>query len=150
MAIFLIIPFFRSRNRLTEFPMDSKEFIHLRKKLNKTQKQMAQLLGTSIKAIHSYEQAWRSVPASVERQMFFLLSRLGENRKRRKPCWTIKKCSRDQKKQCPAWEFKAGDLCWFINGTVCEGIIQKSWKEKMKICRSCEVFSNLLADSTTK
>ena len=150
MAIFLFIPFFRSSNRVTGFPMDSKEFIHLRKKLNKTQKQMAQLLGTSIKAIHSYEQAWRSVPASVERQMFFLISRLGEDPKRRKPCWVIKKCSPDQKKQCPAWEFKAGDLCWFINGTVCEGIVQKSWKEKMKICRSCEVFSNLLADSPTK
>ena len=124
--------------------MDSKEFIHLRKKLNKTQKQMAQLLGTSIKAIHSYEQAWRSIPASVERQMFFLLSRLGGDPKRRKPCWVIKKCSPDQKKQCPAWEFKAGELCWFINGTVCEGIVQKSWEEKMEICRSCEVFSYLL------
>jgi hypothetical protein len=33
--------------------MDSKEFIYFRKKLNKTQKQMAQLLGTSLKAIHS-------------------------------------------------------------------------------------------------
>jgi DNA-binding XRE family transcriptional regulator len=44
--------------------MDSKEFIYFRKKLNKTQKQMAQLLGTSIKAIHSYEQGWRTVPPS--------------------------------------------------------------------------------------
>ena len=124
--------------------MDSKEFIRLRKKLNKTQKQMAQLLGTSLKAIHSYEQAWRSVPASVERQMYFLESNIDENRERRKPCWVIKKCSPDQKKQCPAWEFKAGDLCWFINGTVCEGNVQSDWKEKMKICRSCEVFSRLL------
>ena len=130
--------------------MDSKEFIHLRKKLNKTQKQMAQLLGTSLKAIHSYEQAWRSVPAAVERQMYFLVSRRVENPKRRKPCWVIKKCSPDQRKQCPAWEFKAGDLCWFINGTVCEGIVQKSWKDKMKICRSCEVFFYLLPDSTAK
>ena len=124
--------------------MDSKEFIRLRKKLNKTQKQMAQLLGTSLKAIQSYEQAWRSVPASVERQMYFLVSKIDENRERRKPCWVIKKCSPDQKKQCPAWEFKAGDLCWFINGTVCEGSVQSDWKEKMKICRSCEVFSHLL------
>ena len=130
--------------------MDSIEFIHLRKKLNKTQKQMAQLLGTSLKAIHSYEQAWRSVPAAVERQMYFLVSRMDENRKRRKPCWAIKKCSPDQRRQCPAWEFKAGDLCWFINGTVCEGIVQKNWQDKMKICRSCEVFSILLADSTAK
>ena len=130
--------------------MDSKKFTHLRKKLNKTQKQMAQLLGTSIKAIHSYEQAWRSIPASVERQMYFLVSRMDENRKRRKSCWVTKKCSPDQRKQCPAWEFKAGDLCWFINGTVCEGMVQKSWQEKMKICQSCEVFSYLVLDRTTK
>ena len=142
--MFLFIPFLRSSNKLTEFPMDSKEFIRLRKKLNRTQKQMAQLLGTSLKAIHSYEQAWRSVPAAVERQMYFLVSKIDENRERRKPCWVIKKCSPDQKKQCPAWEFKAGDLCWFINGTVCEGSVQSDWKEKMKICRSCEVFSHLL------
>ena len=41
--------------------MDKQEFSHLRKKLNKTQKQMAQLLGVSIKAVHSYEQGWRMV-----------------------------------------------------------------------------------------
>ena len=120
--------------------MDNKEFIFLRKKLNKTQKQMALLLGISIKAIHSYEQGWLSVPPSAERQMFFLVSRIVEKRKRRKPCWAIKKCSPDQKANCPAWEFKAGNLCWFINGTICEGSVQKNWKAKMKICRSCEVF----------
>jgi len=122
------------------FPMDSKAFIFFRKKLNKTQKQIAQLLGTSLKAIHSYEQGWRSVPPSVERQIFFLVSRTSEIKKHRKTCWAIKKCSPDQKAQCPAWEFKAGKLCWFINGTICEGAVQKNWKEKMKICRSCEVF----------
>ena len=122
------------------FTMDSKEFIYFRKKLNKTQKQIAQLLGTSLKAIHSYEQGWRSVPPSAERQILFLVSRIAENRKRRKPCWAIKKCSPEQKAHCPAWEFKAGKLCWFINGTICEGSVQKNWKEKMKICRSCKVF----------
>jgi hypothetical protein len=120
--------------------MNSKEFIYFRKKLNKTQKQMAQLLGTSLKAIHSYEQGWRSVPPSAERQMLFLVSRIAENSKRRKACWAIKKCSPNHKAHCPAWEFKAGNLCWFINGTICEGSVQKNWKEKMKICRSCEVF----------
>ena len=88
----------------------------------------------------SYEQGWRSVPPSAERQIFFLVSKIPENRKRRKPCWTIKKCSPEQKAHCPAWEFKAGKLCWFINGTICEGSVQKSRNEKMKICRSCEVF----------
>ena len=124
--------------------MKSEEFKKLRKRLKRTQKQIAELLGTSLKAIHSYEQGWRNVPAYVERQMFFMVSRLAENRKSRKPCWQIKKCSTEQKKKCPAWEFKAGKMCWFINGTVCEGQVQTNWEEKMKICRSCEVLGSLL------
>jgi DNA-binding transcriptional regulator YiaG len=61
--------------------MDKTEFKFLRSKLEKTQKQMAQLLGTSLKAIHSYEQGWRTVPVHVERQIFFLVSRQKENRR---------------------------------------------------------------------
>ncbi len=124
--------------------MKDREFSKLRKRLNKTQKEMAQLLGTSIKAVHSYEQGWRSVPVHVERQMFFLISNMRGTKKLRKACWTIKECPTERKKQCPAWEFKAGKLCWFISGTICEGIVHDSWKEKMKICRSCEVFKSFL------
>ncbi|MDH4206630.1 MAG: helix-turn-helix domain-containing protein [Desulfobacteraceae bacterium] len=124
--------------------MDSKEFKKLRKKLNKTQKQMGQLLGVSLKAVHSYEQDARNIPAHVERQMFFLLSRMNGNPKGRKPCWIIKKCPPDTKLQCPTWEFRAGELCFFINGTICCGDACKGWKEKMKFCRSCEVFKSFL------
>ena len=124
--------------------MDNKEFANVRKKLNKTQKGMAQLLGTSIKAVTSYEQGWRTIPAYVERQTLFLLSRMKVNRKGQRPCWVIKKCPAERKKQCPAWEFRAGKLCWFINGTICGGVVNKNWKEKMKICRSCEVLILLI------
>ena len=125
--------------------MDKQEFALFRKKLNKTQKQMAQLLGTSLKAIHSYEQGWRNVPAHVERQLFFLISRTREKSVKQKPCWTTKNCPAKVKKKCPAWEYQAGKLCWFINGTICCGNPQTSWRDKMKICRSCEVLSSILA-----
>ncbi|MDY6970831.1 MAG: helix-turn-helix transcriptional regulator [Thermodesulfobacteriota bacterium] len=124
--------------------MDRTGFFNFRKRLNKTQAQMAQLLGTSVKAVHSYEQGWRSVPHHVERQVFFLLSKRRRNYKYLKPCWVIKDCPPDHKRQCPAWEFKAGEICWFINGTICEGAAQKNWREKMRLCRSCEVLSSLL------
>ncbi|MBT8372505.1 MAG: helix-turn-helix transcriptional regulator [Desulfobacterales bacterium] len=123
--------------------MESVEFKSYRKKLSKTQKQMAQLLGTSLKAVHSYEQGWRTIPPAVERQMFFLLSRKLRTKNSSKPCWRVKKCDPNQKKQCPAWEFKSGNLCWFINGTICDGSIHENWNEKMKICRSCEVFTSI-------
>ena len=61
--------------------MDSKEFKKLRKKIDKTQKQMAQLLGVSVKAVHSYEQGWRNISPHVERQMFFFYPELRETQK---------------------------------------------------------------------
>ncbi len=124
--------------------MDSQEFVHIRKKLEKTQKQMSQLLGTSIRAIRSYEQGWRPIPVHVERQVLFLLSNVRGSEVITKSCWTIKKCPPDRKKQCPAWEFRAGKMCWFINGTICEGKVLDDWKDKIKICRSCEVLKPLL------
>ena len=124
--------------------MTSKEFKTFRKKLGKTQRQMAQLLGVSIKAIHSYEQGWRSVPVHVERQILFLVSRLKKNIHDKKPCWDRKACPTEKKKQCPAWEFQAGDLCWFISGTICDGHVHRTWKEKMKFCRSCKVMKSML------
>ena len=123
--------------------MDNKEFSHARKKLSKTQKEMAGLLGTSVKAVQSYEQGWRFVPAHAERQIFFLLA-MRRGNKNRKPCWTVRECTSERRLECPAWEFRSGRLCWFINGTVCEGKIQKNWQKKMKICRSCEVVTALL------
>jgi len=124
--------------------MDREKLLRTRKELGKTQKQLAQLLGTSLKAIHSYEQGWRSVPVHVERQVLFLLSMKQRTSKRHKPCWTTKKCGLERKKMCPAWEFQAGHLCWFINGTICEGTVQRDWDEKMSTCRSCEVLQPLL------
>lgn len=125
--------------------MNNEEFIYFRKELGKTQKEMAELLGTSLKAVHSYEQGWRNIPASAERQLLFLVSRKKEKNKKLSPCWRIKKCPPEQKRKCPAWEFRAGKLCWFINGTICEGAVHKDWKAKMKICRKCDVFAPLLA-----
>ncbi len=124
--------------------MEKEEFVAARTRLDKTQKEMSQLLGVSVKAIYSYEQGWRSIPTHVERQMFFLLSRKRGNLALAKHCWTIKKCPPKRRKECPAYEYNAGRFCWLVNGTICECKAQKNWKEKMKICRECIVMNDLL------
>lgn len=121
--------------------MDHKEFSFLRQKLQKTQKQMADLLGTSLKAVQSFEQGWRKVPVHVERQVLFLMSARQGTPRNPRPCWDIRNCSPENREACPAWEFNVGDLCWFINGTTCLGKTQGSWVKKMKVCRACEVFA---------
>ncbi|MFC1799277.1 helix-turn-helix domain-containing protein [Thermodesulfobacteriota bacterium] len=121
--------------------MDIKEFKYFRKKLDRSQKQIAALLACSINTVHSYEQGWRNIPVHAERQILFLVSL--KNHKEIKSCWLIKNCPPEQKKKCPTWEFRARKLCWFINGTMCEGGAKKSWKEKIKFCRTCEVFNSM-------
>jgi len=122
-----------------------KEFSMARQYLGKTQTQMAQLLGVSLKAIESFEQGWRNIPVHVERQVLFLLVQKKSPRKKNRSCWVIRKCPKEMRQNCPAWEFQVGNLCWFVNGTICQGQVQKSWREKMKLCRQCEVFQTLLA-----
>ena len=124
--------------------MKATTFSKFRKKLNKTQKQMAQLLGTSIKAIHSYEQGWRTIPTHVECQLYFLLTRKLKDGKGTVACWEERSCPQEQREQCPAWEFATGDLCWFVNGTICDGTVHGSWKEKMALCRTCSIFQSVL------
>ena len=119
--------------------MNRREFSKIRHILGKSQIQMGEILGISVKAIQSFEQGWRKVPVHAERQLLFLLH-LKLNPKKRKPCWTMKQCPKEPREKCPAWEFKAGDLCWFINGTFCEGKVQKNWQKKISICRKCEIF----------
>ena len=124
--------------------MNQTDFKNLRLKLNRTQRQLAHLLGTSLKAVQSYEQGWRVIPTYVERQMFFLVSRMKEHRDTHKPCWVIKKCPSEIKKHCPAWEFQAGKFCWLISGTTCDGNVHKDWEEKMTCCRACQIIKLLL------
>jgi len=124
--------------------MTSKEFTVVRKTIGKTQKQIARLLGISIKAVHSYEQEWRSVPDHIEKQMLLLATSINTTEKRIKDCWTINRCPNSRKTKCPAWEFKRGNICWLINGTICKGKPLGTWKEKIRICRSCKVLTSRL------
>jgi DNA-binding XRE family transcriptional regulator len=124
--------------------MTKEEFSEIRGKLGKTQAQMAQLLGTSIKAIQSFEQGLRKVPVYAERQILFLLATAMAQTKKQKNCWKEKKCPLEARQICPAWEYQIGHLCWFINGTICDGTVHGSWEEKMKVCRNCKVFQDIL------
>lgn len=124
--------------------MDKKEISGIRLYLEKTQGQMASLLGVSLKAIQSFEQGWRKIPTHIERQTLFLLGMKKSPREKAKPCWETLKCPMATRRNCPAWEFRAGHLCWFINGTICQGGIQQSWRKKMEICRRCVVFQDMV------
>ena len=124
--------------------MDSKEFSQIRHYLGKTQDQLARLLCVSPKAVQSYEQGWRNIPVSAERQLLFLLSLKSSTDESNRPCWDILNCPDEWRDNCTAWEYKIGSLCWFVNGTYCQGKFNDDWEKKMETCRECEVFCKMI------
>jgi DNA-binding XRE family transcriptional regulator len=125
--------------------MNASDFTAIRKKLDKTQRDLAALLGVSQKAVCSYEQGWRSIPTHVERQLIFLLACKKSRHQLSINCWDIKKCPDEKKYSCPAWEFDSGRFCWFINGTRCDNRRQSNWSDKLQICQNCEMMKGLKA-----
>jgi len=125
--------------------LNKKEFGRIRSNLGKTQAQMAHLLGCSVKTVQSFEQGLRKIPVHVERQLLFLLScARSQGQENKGLCWEINHCPIEMRRKCPAWEFQLGHLCWFVNGTFCKGEVQVTWREKIRLCRKCEVFHQAL------
>ncbi|MCB2183304.1 MAG: helix-turn-helix transcriptional regulator [Desulfobulbaceae bacterium] len=124
--------------------MEKSELIRIRKKLEKTQKELAAILGISLQAVRSYEQGTRTIPGHVERQVIFILCQKDDTLSSARSCWDVKKCPPEQREHCPAWEFNCGTLCWFINGTICECSAKENWQDKMTVCRNCEVLATIL------
>ena len=123
--------------------MEKEDFSQLRHYLGKTQVQIARLFGVSSQAVHSFEQGWRPIPTYIERQMLFLMYLKKRSQKSLLPCWEIQNCPLEWRNNCAAWEFNAGQICWFINGTFCKGKHLNNWETKMMVCRQCEVLRKL-------
>jgi hypothetical protein len=127
------------------FCMDQRQFSEIRRYLGKSQSHMARLLGTSLKSVQSFEQGWRNIPTHAERQILFFLTMKNSNGKH--PCWETKNCPKERKEHCPAWEFHSGHLCWFISGTLCQGRVQATWRDKMGLCERCVVFRAMIPEA---
>jgi transcriptional regulator with XRE-family HTH domain len=122
--------------------MQKEKFYQIRKRLDKTQKEMAALLGVSIKTVESYEQGLRNIPVNVERIVYFLLFKLNmEKFNGKENCWDTKKCPSSTRENCIAWAAKEGFFCWFLTGKVCaheEFISRKSTVS----CFECSFFKD--------
>ena len=122
--------------------MTNDEFYLARGKLGKTQKEIADLLGISLRTVHSYEQGWRNIPEHTEKKLYFLLIHQKAKEESLTPCWEKKLCA--EKEQCPAYEFGCGHMCWYLCGTLCDCTKNACHKEKIHICKNCDIFKSLL------
>ena len=120
--------------------MDKVGFRRIRALLGKSQRDVAGLLGISLKAVESYEQGWRGIPSNVERMLYVLLFKLNEKAfALEAPCWTAKSCSEGSRKDCVAYVTGEGHFCWFFTGGLCASAKASGMGERH--CYGCAVFS---------
>lgn len=123
--------------------MKKDEFLKIREKLNKTQKEMAALLGVAGKTVESYEQGLRNIPANIARLVYFLLFKLNMDKFNGKElCWDMNKCPAHIRENCVSWAAKEGFFCWFITGKVCTH--EKFSQQPTGNCFECNFFKKNL------
>jgi hypothetical protein len=124
------------------------EFSSLRTRLQRTQREMAELLGVSLKAVESYEQGWRRIPGNIERILYFVLFKMNQNLfNSRDRCWIDKKCPPRARANCPAWIAREGLYCWFLTGKMCRSIKGTRTAKGMS-CSACNFFEKRLKKIT--
>ena len=125
--------------------IDLAEIRAIRAVLGKSQREMAQLLGISIRAVQSYEQGWRPVPPTVQRLAGVLLMTIRRHgRPAGAPCWKVRDCPPVDRADCFAYEIRAGELCWALTGTRCGEKDHPQWEKKIHHCMDCSVMSRWL------
>ncbi|HUW42333.1 MAG TPA: helix-turn-helix transcriptional regulator [Rectinemataceae bacterium] len=121
--------------------MNSETFSGLRALLGRSQRELADILGVSLKTVESYEQGWRRVPANIERILYFLLFKLNEVAlEGEEPCWEATACPDSKREHCVAYLAKEGRFCWFFTGRLCAA----SGAEGAASCHDCPVFARLV------
>ena len=122
--------------------MEGQEFSRLRNLIGKSQKDLAVMLGVSRKAVESYEQGWRRIPAHVERMIYYIIFKFNsKSLLENQPCWEIRSCPEKGREKCPAWISKEGVFCWFISGKLCSAYREKGTDF---YCQKCPVFQEHL------
>lgn len=115
----------------------------IRQALGQTQVELAGVLGISTKAVQSYEQGWRVVPARMLIQMMVLLALYRKQSMEEIPCWKIQKCVAVARKRCPSYTLGNGQFCWFIGSKECASA-QKPGVKAILSCLRCPVVQRLL------
>jgi len=124
--------------------MDKQEFVNIRKKLVKTQKEISTLLGISPRTVESYEQGLRNIPVNSQRLLYFLLFKLNKDKLQEEQlCWQDKVCPLNTREGCVAWLAQEGFYCWFLTGKSCVREKEIS-KKKSSNCFGCSFFKQQL------
>jgi DNA-binding XRE family transcriptional regulator len=116
----------------------------VRRRLHMTQAGLAKRMGISAKAVQSYEQGWRRLPAPLASHVLLLLALHREQNLRHRPCWKVRACPEKTRVQCPSFKVSGGRYCWLVSGRMCAGRSSDDGVQLSSRCVQCPVVERLL------
>lgn len=120
---------------------------HIRMLLGRTQRELADVLGLSSKAVQSYEQGWRVVPARVLIQLLLLVALYRKQTGDTVPCWEVRRCDPKLRHHCASYTSGHGQFCWFIGDKKCKPENGVTGDDIIP-CMKCSVVTRLLSGAT--
>lgn len=111
--------------------------------LRMTQADMARTLRVSVRAIQSYEQGWRILPAPLTVQLLTLLAVYKGHAEHGKTCWQQTRCPAGARSNCPSFRLVGGRFCWLIAGDICGGRVPQTDNTPLP-CLNCPVTARLI------
>jgi len=117
----------------------------VRDALGMTQADLARTLRVSVRAVQSYEQGWRTLPAPLAIQLLTLLAVHKGHAEHGQPCWELAKCPAGARGECPSFHLAGGRFCWLIAGDTCCGRVPKKGDTTLP-CLSCPVTARLMGE----
>ena len=116
--------------------------------LGRTQAELANALGISVKAVQSYEQGWRDIPVRVMIQIVVLLALYRKHTMDEVACWEMRECDPVIREKCAAFSIGKGQFCWFVGNQGCRPPSDKGQDDVLP-CMSCPVVQRLLKGPKT-
>jgi len=133
-------------NKKTLSTKDHREITRtVRDALGMTQADLARTLRVSVRAVQSYEQGWRVLPAPLAVQLLTLLAVHKGHTEHGQPCWKSTKCSAVAREKCPSFHLAGGRFCWLIAGDTCCGRVPQKGDTSLP-CLSCPVTAGLMGE----
>ncbi len=119
----------------------------IRKMLDLSQSQLADLIGVSLRTVQSCEQGWRRPSPALEKAVILLLQANQHGAGLGKMfCWESIDCSENDRKHCLVYQTRQGHLCWLLSGNICRGRRLRTWDDKKDMCMQCQFFLELLPE----
>jgi len=132
-------------------PISPQLIAEVRRSLDKSRAEFADLLGVSADAVQRYEEGSLHPSPQVLRVLTLMLaSDRVTTDQCTASCWEIRRCRDTARQTCPAYKLNQGRMCWLLTGSFCAGDPVPTLGAARRACENCAVLRVVSGDKPAR